>query len=298
MENKSYYHSAYNINFQSYIELEELLPIHSQADVLIHVKKNEYDPLEKKKQWHFEVNKDHAILHFKNIAKFILSNGQEIIVLPAPYADNRSIQQYLIGTVMAVLLYQRGHLVLHASAININGLAVAFMGETNYGKSSLAALLNSEGYSVLSDDVTALSKVKNIKKFMTLPGFPYVKISSEIAEYLNFKSGTRLAYKSLKNKNILRVKNNFSKQPVPLNHVYILGESPSIDIFPMSKRDAFVEIIKNSYPTRMYQSGGVDHFNLCSDMANNISFFKLTFPRSINALQDIGRAIKNHIRIC
>lgn len=61
---------------------------------------------------------------------------------------------------MAVLLYQRGHLVLHASAVLFNSSAVAFMGETNTGKSSLTALFNSDGCGVLSDDVTALSQDK------------------------------------------------------------------------------------------------------------------------------------------
>lgn len=57
------------------------------------------------------------------------------------------------GAVMAVRLVLDGHLVLHASAVSADCGAVAFVGASGMGKSTLAALMAAEGLPVLTDDV-------------------------------------------------------------------------------------------------------------------------------------------------
>ncbi|MRR12527.1 hypothetical protein EG835_08705, partial [bacterium] len=47
----------------------------------------------------------------------------------------------------------RGHVVLHASAVEAGGGAVAFVGESGIGKSTLARELGALGCRVLSDDL-------------------------------------------------------------------------------------------------------------------------------------------------
>ena len=48
---------------------------------------------------------------------------------------------------MGIVLYQRNLLVLHASAVNIAGGAVVFLGVSGEGKSSTAATFVTHGYS-------------------------------------------------------------------------------------------------------------------------------------------------------
>lgn len=59
----------------------------------------------------------------------------------------------LPGTVLATRLIVDGRLVLHASALQVGGSAVAFAGSPGMGKSTLAGLGMVAGFRLLSDDV-------------------------------------------------------------------------------------------------------------------------------------------------
>jgi len=59
----------------------------------------------------------------------------------------------LAGHVLATLLLLRGELVLHASAVEVDGGAVALVGNSGAGKSTLAALACREGARLVADDV-------------------------------------------------------------------------------------------------------------------------------------------------
>ncbi|QDB80206.1 hypothetical protein FE251_13065 [Georgenia wutianyii] len=61
------------------------------------------------------------------------------------------------GTLLALQLYLRGNAVLHASAVERDGTAVAFLGHSGMGKSTLAALMCADGARVVSDDVVPVA---------------------------------------------------------------------------------------------------------------------------------------------
>ena len=54
---------------------------------------------------------------------------------------------------MALLLYQRGFLVLHGSSIKINNGAIAFLGYRGNGKSTTAINLYKKNYPIVTDDI-------------------------------------------------------------------------------------------------------------------------------------------------
>ncbi|PYG00673.1 hypothetical protein SAMN05216184_103246 [Georgenia satyanarayanai] len=63
------------------------------------------------------------------------------------------------GASLAFQLYQRGHLVLHASAVEVGGSAWGFVGRSGMGKSTMAALLCGDGGALITDDVLRLDDV-------------------------------------------------------------------------------------------------------------------------------------------
>jgi hypothetical protein len=60
---------------------------------------------------------------------------------------------YLLGPVLGFVLRLRGVTCLHASAIAIDGVAIALTGPGGAGKSTAAAKFAAMGYPVLSDDI-------------------------------------------------------------------------------------------------------------------------------------------------
>jgi hypothetical protein len=88
-------------------------------------------------------------------AYHITSCGERVQCAPTSVAVWRW-QRYLIGQVLPFVSTLRGLEPLHASAVAIDGAAVAIVGPSGGGKSSLAAELASHGAPIVADDVLAL----------------------------------------------------------------------------------------------------------------------------------------------
>ena len=89
---------------------------------------------------------------------------------------------YLVGPVMGFVLRLRGSLPLHACSVAIGDKAIALMGPQGAGKSTAAAAFARLGYSVISEDVTALSESGG--RYMVQPGYTRVNLWPESAEAL------------------------------------------------------------------------------------------------------------------
>src|SRR6185437_3943228 len=91
------------------------------------------------------------LLTIPDIARFLLTDGREIAFEPEPGAYDADIPIFLLGTVFGILLHQREEIVLHASAVRVNGRAILFCGASGAGKSTLAAVLAQRGLPLITD---------------------------------------------------------------------------------------------------------------------------------------------------
>ncbi len=81
---------------------------------------------------------------------------------------------YLLGPVFGLLLRLQGRVCLHASAVEINGESVVFVGCEGAGKSTTAAAFARLGSPVLSDDIVVLHEEQG--RFHVLPAYPRVNL--------------------------------------------------------------------------------------------------------------------------
>jgi hypothetical protein len=119
-------------------------------------------------------------LRIHGIARYLVSNGREIVISPDPGALPLDVRAYLLGTIFVVLCQQRGLLPLHASAVSSSPLdgrrgAVAFVARSGRGKSSLAAHLAQRGFRVLADDVCLIDPTP-VDDVMVIPAAPWLKL--------------------------------------------------------------------------------------------------------------------------
>jgi len=78
---------------------------------------------------------------------------RDVVVHPATGADPGLAAVLTTGATLAFQLYRRGLTVLHASAVDVGGAAVAFAAPSGGGKSTMATLLCADGATVVTDDV-------------------------------------------------------------------------------------------------------------------------------------------------
>jgi hypothetical protein len=91
-------------------------------------------------------------------------------------------QRLVVAQVLPFAAVLRGLEVLHASAVVLGGGAVAFVGRSGAGKSSVAAALAHRGATFLADDVLALERREG--RLLAHPGPPVAGIARAEAERL------------------------------------------------------------------------------------------------------------------
>jgi hypothetical protein len=120
------------------------------------------------------------LLSIDGIARYLVTNGLEVVVSPEAGAPPLDVRAYLLGTIFVVLCQQLGLLPLHASAVSsqpVNGRqgVVAFLARSGQGKSSLAAHLAQRGWRVLADDVCLIDPTP-ADDVMVIPSAPWLKL--------------------------------------------------------------------------------------------------------------------------
>lgn len=91
---------------------------------------------------------------FRECGEFRISADVTLVeVCPDPGGRTELLPILLAGTVSALMLNLRGQSVLHASAVAVDGVALAFVGQSGRGKSTLAALMCVDGADLVTDDV-------------------------------------------------------------------------------------------------------------------------------------------------
>jgi hypothetical protein len=97
------------------------------------------------------------LMRFRDCGEFVISGDLTSVQIRRDPAGRFELLPILMaGTVSAVLLTLRGETVLHASAVAIDGVATAFVGQSGRGKSTLATLMCLDGADLVTDDVLAV----------------------------------------------------------------------------------------------------------------------------------------------
>jgi hypothetical protein len=292
-KNNFSYH-AYGLGIQSTIPLSELIPEEAGCDLFVNMGNGAPEPPGANgKQWHFDVTPEEANLFFKDVGIFQIYGGREIIVNSALDIKDRVLQFYIVGPAMAVLLYQRDLLVLHASSVEMAGGAVAFMGERGYGKSSTAAALISRGHNLVNDDVTPVEV--DIGPVSVSPGFPLLKLSEEVAASLGYDADCLFQLQHNGAKFGYRVLDGFAQKALPLKHIFLLAEGAFPEIETLRPQEAFLELVRNSYPIRMSQPAGASHFLKCANLATRVPISRLKNPYSLSSLPDLACLVEEHV---
>ena len=211
---------------------------------------------------------------------------------------------YLRGPVMGFILRRRGVIALHASAVNIGGQAIVLLGESESGKSTIAAALALRGSPVLCEDVTRLKLSGN--NFSVEPGYAQVGLWPDSVEVLfgtadalpRLTPGWEKCFLALDGEGT-----RFESNERPLSVIYLLApRSPSEDaprMAQISPRDALLGLVRNAYMNWLLdQKQRAAEFDFLSILVKSIPVRRIvphSDPARIAALCDlIVKDAQNH----
>jgi len=294
-----YSYVAYGLGIHSDLPLPELVQDETKVDVTIRLGKVERASLAANtaKHW-FWTTGEEMYLYWQRVGTFLIRAGKEIVIDPCPEVEERVLRLFLLGAVLAVLLHQRGLLVLHASAVALNGGAIAFLGGKRWGKSTLAASLHARGHSLISDDIVALD-VSDTKSPIMFPAFPRLKLWPDAVASLGDDPETLPRLVDQVEKRTRQITCGFSQRPVLLKRLYVLGRGSTPEIEPLSPQEAMIQLIRHSpvarFGQQFLQSGGASHFLQCAALARNVPTYRLKRPVSLTLLPAIARLVEEHL---
>ena len=290
-------YSAYGLRIASEIPLVELVPEKSgpiDASVRYLENRTAGDWIQDVagREYHLAIDPGHARFWFQDAGGFVVRGGTTIEVIPVAGADENLIRLYIEGMITAMLLHQRGMCVLHASVVEIDSRAVAFLGPVGAGKSSLAAAMHARGHTLISDDNAAIRLAGN--NAIVAPAYPYLKLFPAIAQTLGYKNGDlRVLHSSLK-KIAGSATRNFKFQPQKLARLYFLRRERAPEIQPIEASRLIVELIRNSVPTRWGAPGDAEHLQRCAAVAQRVEAFTVGTFETPEALPELAERIVEH----
>lgn len=134
------------------------------------------------------------LLRYAHACDFVVAaNGRDVTLHPVEGVDPDFGTVLATGAVLAFLVMLRGHPVLHASAVQLGERALAFVGYSGMGKSTMAALVCGEGGRLVTDDVLRLDVDGEVARCrLGATELRLRKSASELAERFDDQPGRRV----------------------------------------------------------------------------------------------------------
>ena len=244
------------------------------------------------------------LIRFLEYADFYLWPDRLICRLDES-APDYLIQSFMFANVLPFWLELKGFVTLHASSVNISGQAIAFLAHSQNGKSTLAASMLREGFSLLTDDVLPLRLQEG--SYLAYPGYPAIRMWPNEAEHF------LIEYEHLERvhpeiaKRYVPVGDDlfgpFCDHPCPLERIFILerrgaSDLPAgLEIKHVSHRDAVIELLRYSFITRLAEAAGLtaDRLGFLSSLVQKVPVRRLIYPSGYEHLAQIRQSILNDL---
>ena len=217
---------------------------------------------------------------------------------PLTLEDNAT---YLLGPVMGFVLLLRGLVCLHASALVVNGKAIALIGPAGAGKSTTAAAFAARGFSILAEDVVTLDD--RVDGFFVRPAYPCIRLWPASAANL-FGSCSALPPLTpnwdKRYLDLTQQSGRFETEPRPLAAIFLLAErrddvrAPFVE--PMERAEALLSLVANTYATKlMDKQMRAREFELLSRLLAQVPLRRVTPHVNPDRIPELCESILLHV---
>lgn len=287
-------YSVYGLTVASEVELPELATGYGEPDIVITLSPERVRVPDPKGIPSFHGAAQDVTLEYPQVASLNMLGGREIRVERRAGVDSLAVRDVLLGPALAVLLHQRGVLALHASSVLCPRGVVGFVGNSGWGKSTMAGALERRGHELVADDVTAVEPTPEM--IGVLPAFPRLKLWPEAAEALGLEPESLPRVVASEAKRAQAVARSLPAGRLPLIALFVLAEGAPVRIEPLSPRDALIELVRHSFcAKRLVELGSEGHFLQCAEVARRVPVRRLLRPRDLGRLAAVADLVENEL---
>ena len=238
----------------------------------------------------FHRTADGYLLRFPEQADFAISLD-EMVVHGIPADHNGPLETLYRNAILPVIGNHLGELHMHGSAVVTPWGAIAFMGLSRRGKTTLAGAFAKAGYPFLTEDTVSLDK--DGETYLLRPQRPVLRLFSDSAAHLlghvaqdedDDSKAELAAGEALP----------FASEPAPLRAIFLLGpgESDAVAIAPLSEAEALTQLIQNAFVLDVEDKPRLRaHFGRIAALAGTVRCHALDYPRRYAQLPAVIEAI-------
>jgi hypothetical protein len=227
---------------------------------------------------------------------FSVKRGREIAIAPCTGHITRRLRLFLTGSAWGALLYQRGILPIHASAVQTDAGALMFCGRRGQGKSTMAAFLADRGYKLISDDMCCIS-MSNMDFPLIFPSVPRFKLWNDSIRELGWNPKDPKRDPQRVDKFHYFRPSMAVNTPLPVAAICLLGwGSPRLgSLGGFTALHRFLNaatwrgdlLLAAGFPSK--------HFGTCAELVRRIPVWDLRRSREFSALPETFELIKRQL---
>lgn len=238
-----------------------------------------------------ELGGPYIAAQFYNSLFYLAEGGKRIWFWRKPEMPEDMVEQCLIGQPMAVILRQRGHLVLHACSVAKGGIALGFIGAGGSGKSTLAETYRQQGYDVLGDDVMAIRFSDNGP--IALPAAPFIRIREGTGQAMVSEYETLSPTWSASDQRMRRLDGDRSQGRVARLYLIDDIDHPVTEVLPVPEQEAVLSLFRQTWAFNAFTSPlyATAHLNQLAEFVRGGFVRRLNRRRGFDVIDQIITAV-------
>ena len=222
--------------------------------------------------------------------------SKAIDIAAAPGLRASTVRHLLLDQVLPLALAAEGHLVLHASGLRRRGCAIAVAGAAGTGKSTMAAALSGEGWSVTSDDGVLVEAT--LDRMNAAPAYPGLRLWPETLDVTGMRERCIGEVAEYSAKVRVAAPAHGECEAAPLTHVFVLERGERLQIHTLSARDAAMAVLAHAYRADLTDREALAmQLDLCGRFVERVPVSRLTLPDDLSRLRDAARALDAHATV-
>lgn len=207
--------------------------------------------------------------------------------------DWEAFEGPLGGVVCAVLLRLGGATLLHGACVALGDRAVAILGASGHGKSTLAGALVAGGAAPLTEDLLLLRR--GPAGYLAEPGAPTLHLLADAYRYLSAHLPAGSARQAGDGK--IRLVLGGEAAPARLSALYVLeppGGGGKASLERLSGPSAVGALAEHLYGSRWIRPAGDGDLAFCARLALEVPVFALSRPWALDGLLATAGTVRSH----